>query len=161
MIRTKVKGTRFKAASSPESEPDFYTMPPVIVTPQNTSDEEYSYGSSTQQEQSYASAPVQAFDPYPVAFASMIAQAPMMETRMYEAAPASIPYAAVPESIHSVPERNFADQVLDEAVDELFLQEALLENDIGLAPWDASNFEDDASLEDQQLGMLLEQLLEE
>jgi hypothetical protein len=26
MIRTKVKGTRFKAASSPEQEPDFYTM---------------------------------------------------------------------------------------------------------------------------------------
>ncbi len=26
MMRTKVKGTRFKAASSPEQEPDFYTM---------------------------------------------------------------------------------------------------------------------------------------
>jgi hypothetical protein len=26
MVRTKVKGTRFKAASSPEQEPDFYTM---------------------------------------------------------------------------------------------------------------------------------------
>jgi hypothetical protein len=26
MSRTKVKGTRFKAASSPEQEPDFYTM---------------------------------------------------------------------------------------------------------------------------------------
>jgi hypothetical protein len=26
MIRTKVKGTKFKAASSPEHEPDFYTM---------------------------------------------------------------------------------------------------------------------------------------
>jgi hypothetical protein len=33
MIRTKVKGTRFKAASSPEQEPDFYSMAPVIVTP--------------------------------------------------------------------------------------------------------------------------------
>lgn len=31
MIRTKVKGTRFKAASNPENEPDFYSMP--IVTP--------------------------------------------------------------------------------------------------------------------------------
>lgn len=27
MIRTKVKGTRFKAASSPDQEPDFYSMP--------------------------------------------------------------------------------------------------------------------------------------
>ena len=31
MIRTKVKGTRFKAASNPENEPDFYSMP--VVTP--------------------------------------------------------------------------------------------------------------------------------
>lgn len=31
MIRTKVKGTRFKAASNPENEPDFYSMP--FVTP--------------------------------------------------------------------------------------------------------------------------------
>ena len=33
MIRTKVKGTGFKAASSPDQEPDFYKMPPVTVTP--------------------------------------------------------------------------------------------------------------------------------
>lgn len=26
MVRTKVKGTKFKAASSPEQEPDFYSM---------------------------------------------------------------------------------------------------------------------------------------
>lgn len=31
MIRTKVKGTRFKAASNPENEPHFYSMP--FVTP--------------------------------------------------------------------------------------------------------------------------------
>lgn len=30
MIRTKVKGTRFKAASNPENEPDFYSMPVVM-----------------------------------------------------------------------------------------------------------------------------------
>lgn len=29
MVRTKVKGTRYKAASNPEQEPDFYSMPPV------------------------------------------------------------------------------------------------------------------------------------
>lgn len=33
MSRVKVKGTGYKAASSPEQEPDFYAMPPVIVTP--------------------------------------------------------------------------------------------------------------------------------
>jgi hypothetical protein len=29
MMRTKVKGTRYKSASSPEQEPNFYDMPPV------------------------------------------------------------------------------------------------------------------------------------
>jgi hypothetical protein len=150
MIRTKVKGTRFKAASSPESEPDFYKMPPVIVTP-NHSGDEYSYESESRTE--YAAAPqIQGFDPLPY---GMLQQAPA-EARVYEAAPAAIPYAAMPESI---PERSYADQVLDEAVDELFLQEALMENDSSFG-FDAS-FGDDASLQDEQLGMLLEQLLEE
>jgi len=36
MVRTKVKGTKFKAASSPEEEPNFYNMPPVIVTPHSS-----------------------------------------------------------------------------------------------------------------------------
>mmetsp|Transcript_1004 Transcript_1004/g.1947 ORF Transcript_1004/g.1947 Transcript_1004/m.1947 type:complete len:444 (+) Transcript_1004:244-1575(+) len=40
MVRTKVKGTRFKAASSPDQEPNFYLMPPVKlpthVTPHNS-----------------------------------------------------------------------------------------------------------------------------
>lgn len=29
MVRTKIKGTGFKAASNPECEPDFYNMPPL------------------------------------------------------------------------------------------------------------------------------------
>jgi hypothetical protein len=33
MSRTKIKGTKFKAASSPDQEPDFYAMNPVAVTP--------------------------------------------------------------------------------------------------------------------------------
>lgn len=31
MKRTKIKGTKFKAASSPDQEPDFYSMPPVTA----------------------------------------------------------------------------------------------------------------------------------
>jgi hypothetical protein len=155
MIRTKVKGTKFKAASSPESEPDFYKMNPVIVTPQHSSDEEYSYGTETQQSFAAAPAPqLQSFDPLPMSFG--VAQAPLAaEPRGYDNLSA-IPFASYPEA---VPERSYADQVLDEAVDELFLQEALSENDS--APWDAANFGDDASLQDEQLGMLLEQLLDE
>jgi hypothetical protein len=37
MIRTKVKGTRFKAASNPENEPDFYSMPIVMPLASETS----------------------------------------------------------------------------------------------------------------------------
>ena len=33
MVRTKIKGTKFKAASSPDQEPDFYAMEPVSVSP--------------------------------------------------------------------------------------------------------------------------------
>jgi hypothetical protein len=33
ITRVKVKGTGYKAASSPEQEPDFYAMPPVVITP--------------------------------------------------------------------------------------------------------------------------------
>jgi hypothetical protein len=35
MSRTKVKGTRFKAASSPEQEPDFYTMVRLVLRDSN------------------------------------------------------------------------------------------------------------------------------
>lgn len=164
MIRTKVKGTRFKAASSPDSEPDFYKMAPVIVTPQHSSDEEFSYGTETTAPSSFATAApapqVQSFDPLPVAFG--MAQAPLAaESRVFEAPTAAIPYATYPDSISAVPDRSYADQVLDEAVDELFLQEALSENDATLGAWDAASLGDDASLQDEQLGMLLEQLLDE
>ncbi len=33
MIRMRIKGTRTKAASDPESEPNFYNMPPVVERP--------------------------------------------------------------------------------------------------------------------------------
>jgi hypothetical protein len=36
MFRTKIKGTRFKAASSPDQEPDFYAMPPVVENNNST-----------------------------------------------------------------------------------------------------------------------------
>jgi hypothetical protein len=42
MIRTKVKGTKFKAASSPELEPNFYHMPPVVVVTPHSSDCDHS-----------------------------------------------------------------------------------------------------------------------
>uniref|UniRef100_A0A7R9WKV0 HSF-type DNA-binding domain-containing protein n=1 Tax=Pseudictyota dubia TaxID=2749911 RepID=A0A7R9WKV0_9STRA len=32
MVRVRIKGTKYKAASSPDSEPDFYKMPPMATT---------------------------------------------------------------------------------------------------------------------------------
>ena len=37
MKRTKVKGTKYKAASNPDAEPDFYKMPPVLASAGTTS----------------------------------------------------------------------------------------------------------------------------
>ena len=41
MTRVKIKGTGFKAASSPEQEPDFYAMPPATVTPPDSGASEH------------------------------------------------------------------------------------------------------------------------
>jgi HSF-type DNA-binding len=49
MIRTKVKGTRFKAASNPENEPDFYSMPFVTSPPMEASQCEAAFVPSTVQ----------------------------------------------------------------------------------------------------------------
>jgi len=51
MMRTKVKGTKFKAASSPEQEPDFYTMPPVTVTPASSDCDDSDNGQTGEYEQ--------------------------------------------------------------------------------------------------------------
>ena len=53
MKRTKIKGTKFKAASSPDQEPDFYSMPPVLAVPQ-VSDESSSDSDSHRMDQSFS-----------------------------------------------------------------------------------------------------------
>jgi hypothetical protein len=122
MVRIKVKGTKFKAASSPECEPDFYTMPPVIVTPVQSSEDEMSFDSSyVQQQQQYT--------------------APCVPSMFQQQAPP-------------------ADSILDEAVDELFLQQDFAEED-NLADfcndWAFGNVLND----DAQLGFMLDKLLED
>lgn len=54
MMRTKVKGTKFKAASSPDQEPDFYTMPPVTVTPASSDCDDSDNGQIGDYEQNYS-----------------------------------------------------------------------------------------------------------
>lgn len=150
MDRTKVKGTRFKAASSPESEPDFYTLEPVV--PQVSSDEEYSHGSATAD--TFVSMPA-SFEPFPIQY-SYQAQAHLLQPNM--------PYysTAVPMSVQPpIPLQSQAsvDPVLDEAVDELFLSGNDTLADFCI-DWDPTGtglpLEDDV-----QLGFMLEKLLED
>ncbi|GAX16311.1 hypothetical protein FisN_35Hh010 [Fistulifera solaris] len=144
MQRTKVKGTMFKAASSPENEPDFYTMAPVRVTPQH-SDEEGSYGTdgSYQQPMLYQSQQ-QMFDPMPL--------------QQYEALPMNMLFeASRPEAEYG----RLTDRVFDEAVDELFM-DGFSESNISefVQDWDPTASVEPDIQDDAQLGYLLEKLLE-
>jgi hypothetical protein len=132
MARTKVKGTKFKAASSPELEPNFYEMKPVGVDTVYT---EASYDSAV---------PSLSFES---------TQAPVnleQETRLTFPAVASIMKTS----------EDYADRVLDEAVNELFFSEGDSLND--LRSWDLTNdLDENEPIGDAQLGDLLEQLLED
>jgi hypothetical protein len=136
MMRTKVKGTKFKAASSPDGEPDFYTMPPVSfqhVTPHN-SDEEMSAASY---QQKIAQRTVQ-MDP----------------SRFVQQQPLSIQYTGgmVAQSDYDAE----ADRVLDEAVNDLFMDMTSDSLDF------SSDFDPSFNIEDDtQLGYMLEKLLED
>jgi hypothetical protein len=145
MNRTKVKGTRFKAASSPEQEPDFYTMPGVPVTPPTSSDEEMSFDSSRSPMHMLQAADYGNLD---------------------VAVPVNVASAAhgisLLQNLQRAPMRqNDADYVLDQAVDELFLGEVGESDNLAdfVHDWDPSFgqvMEDDA-----QLGFMLDKLLED
>lgn len=170
MTRTKVKGTKFKAASSPEGEPDFYSMvsygttlylnqgitafsrtfltrndllkflqPPLV--PNVTSDEDMSHES----EQVHYEAPmvptVNSFEPLPYDY----------QPRFAAAAPQPAAYAC--------------DRVLDEAVEELFMDtpaDSADPLDDFVSDWVPTDNTFAQSLEnDAALGFMLEKLLEE
>lgn len=141
MTRTKVKGTRFKAASSPDQEPDFYKMPPV-VSPHNSSDEEMSFDSNrsfTQQ-------------PLSIPFVNMPSQQPLTYSPV-TSMPMSLGYSSALD----------ADRILDEAVDELFLNEVGDQDNLAdfVHDWDPNNAFGDVLQDDEQLGYMLDKLLED
>lgn len=179
MSRTKVKGTKFKAASSPEMEPDFYTMPPVTISPVNTSDEEMSHDSSSQpgavdsMQQAacyFQMQQQQSFEPLPIQFLqnpqmSMPVQPPMMMMPLSSPSyAAAAPAAAMPLlSFSSWPSMAETDQVLDQAVDELFLTETSNGDELVdfVHDWDPNNDFCQTLENDKQLGYMLEKLLED
>jgi len=173
MTRTKVKGTKFKAASSPEQEPDFYQMPPVAtVTPHHSSDEEMSFDSNRGLEQQ--SQPTSAFSYFPSLNAPTSAPEPQpfysQPSLGFSVSPIATSASASAPTVASslLPGMNMlpmdANRVLDEAVDELFLSDVRAGDD-NLADfvqdWDPSNNFQSVLEDDAQLGFMLDKLLED
>jgi hypothetical protein len=152
MTRTKVKGTKFKAASSPDQEPDFYTMEPLVPTV--TSDEDMSHESHPNQFDRYhyehpVQPPMASFEPLPYDYQPRFAA-------LAAAAAAPQPSAAAAYA---------CDRVLDEAVEELFMD---IPNDSAdplddfVQDWVPTDAGFAQTLEnDAALGFMLEKLLEE
>lgn len=186
MERTKVKGTRFKAASSPDSEPDFYRMPRLAQ--HVSSDEEASHGSSGACDASLASSagnnniPV-ALEPLPVRYTvpllQQLQQPQPQPAYSFQppAPPAQLPMmappAVLPAPVQQLPQppqpqpaapQAAADRVLDQAVDELLMTgeaDTLAEF---CCDWGDDNDPTGTGLpleDDTQLGFMLERLLEE
>lgn len=172
MIRTKVKGTKFKAASNPEAEPDFYSMPPV-VTPPHSSDEEQSYESQAAAScgSKILNSRIQArlLDMKALPAMQLAELAPVLahtanrpQEAQYLLRQMSKAFSA-PISIQQVQSQGTnADPVLDEAVDELFLGEQDPNLVEFIQEWDPTFNSLQESLEDDiNLGFMLEKVLEE
>lgn len=163
MSRTKIKGTKFKAASSPQNEPDFYSIAPVNVTPTNSVDGSGWDGvqaarsmlrrKTVSEEPSLSDGLLSAWmniEPVPVYVSSPRAM-PSME-----------PYPLIVEPTFSSSKNMAADSILDEAVDELFSRDPMMEDTQDLdSIWDSAAFGQDVIRDDTQLGFLLERLMED
>jgi hypothetical protein len=159
MSRTKVKGTRFKAASNPEHEPDFYSMSPVIP-PVYHSDCNASNGSLVPvAPDTFYEPHCQGQDPFPLQYASLVQQQQELIQQSHYQSSATLVPASAGDSVD-------ADCVLDEAVDELFFNDEHEERDTlddFCSDWDPS-FDSTFELSlnsDLHLGFMLEKLLED
>lgn len=184
MTRTKVKGTKFKAASSPEQEPDFYKMPPVVVSPAHSDEESCSHEALLASD---SRTPIDAKVPSCVSAISYRDSRPLHFMQQSLSEPSTTPFARLPlsdpptiyyaqDTAGVVPVRSFsfsnrlqvpndADKILDEAVDELFLQQEEVDNlNEFVHDWDPNcdqNVTASGTVEDDfELGYLLEKLLD-
>jgi HSF-type DNA-binding len=170
MTRTKVKGTGFKAASSPNSEPDFWRMPPVnAVTPYHSSDDDEDSETSGYTSSSNSHIPQQQqAKPYEAPSKPGFTFSPMTPAH-------SIPNSfsfAVPNMQASNPDipppstaSSTSLESLDEVVEDLFIKQSPTENDETILDFvrdwcEQETFFDDIE-DDDQLGRLLERMLEE
>ena len=185
MIRTKVKGTKFKAASSPDQEPDFYAMPPVTVTPQhspNASPQHQSAAFDSAESVSTA-APLPASAPLDGLYSMFQSNTTMIPQQVPAQPQASqlqsfdafasqqeatfMPQMQVPQAYAPSPVPYQADQVLDEAVNELFIDPNsaevaadMNELDDFVRDWEPNNFAETLN-NDLTLGFMLDKLMED
>jgi hypothetical protein len=163
MIRTKVKGTKFKAASNPENEPDFYAMPPIhegsfsSVTPHQSSDEEKSMDSGSAGEIVESSH---------YGLGSNSHRAHPLTTISFAQQNLSLPQQELSQSQVTVPALSFVDdgnRVFDEAINELFLGDSQPVDylDDFLQDWDPEFQVNKSINDDLQLGIFLESLVSE
>lgn len=164
MTRTKIKGTGYKAASSPDQEPDFWSMPPVNpITPSHSEDDE-SLADSTvysAQPQEVPSS-VLAFSP----ISSQCAIPKEFGAPRTEEQSVSQDMVIEPLPLYSNSDSD-SSEVLDEVVDDLFLHAPAEENDDIMDfvnTWNPMIDSFDAAeeiVDDLQLGLLLEKILAE
>jgi HSF-type DNA-binding len=169
MTRTKIKGTGFKAASSPNSEPDFWRMPPVnAVTPCHSSDDEdgnseisgYTSSSNSLIPQQQPARPCKA--PSKSGF-------PFSTGTTAHSIPNSFSFAVpnIQASNPDIPPPSTASSTslesLDEVLDDLFIKASLSENDETILDFvrdwctEQETFLHDIE-DDDQLGHLLESI---
>lgn len=163
MSRTKIKGTKFKAASSPQNEPDFYSIAPVVVSPSNSID-----GSMTWDGEQASTSMIRRKTEEPCFPDSLCAPWMNMEpVPVYASSERAMtsmePYPLLAPSPTMSSRKNMAaDSILDEAVDELFSRDPMMEDTQDLdSIWDSAAFGQDAVRDDTQLGYLLEMLLQD
>jgi HSF-type DNA-binding len=182
ITRVKVKGTGYKAASSPEQEPDFYTMPPVLITPPDSgasdqdsmdSDEQTSTHNvdevyaPNQVPSSLLTGPIVSFDER--SSSSLMNAEPLSPIRM------NIYVDHTPTTFRSDPMQSeqtrpvqsdettdSAELVLDEAIEELFVEDNSERDTVEdfVETWGSSFSFDDLDT-DCQLASFLEMLVAE
>jgi hypothetical protein len=185
MQRTKIKGTKFKAASSPDQEPDFYRMPPVLPLLPSVSDDSSLEGSAVAMERRIQQEFSTSNDffhtlPHPVSpsavsiepvnlqvpqtlFTPPMDNYPIMSTCGNAYNTIANNQVQVPFNMMQTRNRSQADRILDEAVDELFCD---ANNLVGLSQssdfdqiWDNTEFGDESPEDDIELGFMLDKLL--
>jgi len=164
MCRTKVKGTKFKAASSPDQEPNFYAMDPVIITPPVSDDSSADDGSCQSPKQ--VNSLLQTTSMSPAALCMNLPSVPALNmSAVTPFAAYQMPQQQMPSAFFSewqAPTSNTfsSDNDFDAAINEVFEENGNVMDDFRDI-FDPEMQIPDKIEDDTQLGNILEQLLTE